>query len=443
MEEPTLATDKKTVESIPAITIRFAGDSGDGMQLVGTRFTDTSALFGNDLATLPSFPAEIRAPQGTIAGVSSFQVQIADFDILTPGDNPEVLVAMNPAALKAHLHDLAPNGMLILNEDAFEEKNITKAGYKLDPRESGELDGYRVFEVPMEKLTKEALKDSEIKGRAVLRSKNMIALGLISWVFNRPLEDTVNWINKKFEKLPEVADANIKTLKTGYNFGITVEAFHHTYVVDKAKLPAGEYTNINGNIGLSWGLVAAAKLSELELFYGSYPITPASDILHELSKHKNFDVITFQAEDEIAAAAATVGASFTGKLAVTGTSGPGLALKSETISLALSAMGSRSFSSRPRIINLILGNFLFNLTKALSNSSMPLSLTILPIKINMNLPFKLNFFLKFKAEILILLFVLKNLVSTPLVPPYPITDIFFGDIDIFFKIYFFNPIEFT
>ena len=329
--------ENKTVESIPAVTIRFAGDSGDGMQLVGTRFTDTSAIFGNDLATLPAFPAEIRAPQGTIAGVSSFQVQIADFDILTPGDNPDVLVAMNPAALKAHLHDLAPNGMLILNEDAFEEKNITKAGYKVDPRQSGELDGYRVFQVPMEKLTKEALEEFDLPGRAVLRSKNMIALGLIAWTFNRPLEDTENWINDKFSKFPEVAKANIKALKTGYNFGITVEAFHHTYVVEKASLPPGEYTNINGNIGLSWGLIAAAKKANLDLFYGSYPITPASDILHELSKHKNFNVITFQAEDEIAAAAASVGASFTGKLAVTGTSGPGLALKSETISLALSA----------------------------------------------------------------------------------------------------------
>ena len=329
--------ENKTVESIPAITIRFAGDSGDGMQLVGTRFTDTSAIFGNDLATLPAFPAEIRAPKGTIAGVSSFQVQIADFDILTPGDNPDVLVAMNPAALKAHLHDLAPNGMLIINEDAFEEKNITKAGYKVDPRESGELDGYRVFGVPMEKLTKEALEEFDLPGRAVLRSKNMIALGLISWTFNRPLEDTENWINDKFSKLPDIAKANIKALKTGYNFGITVEAFHHTYVVEKASLPPGEYTNINGNIGLSWGLIAAAKKADLDLFYGSYPITPASDILHELSKHKNFNVITFQAEDEIAAAAASVGASFTGKLAVTGTSGPGLALKSETISLALSA----------------------------------------------------------------------------------------------------------
>ena len=329
--------ENKTVESIPAITIRFAGDSGDGMQLVGTRFTDTSALFGNDLATLPAFPAEIRAPQGTIAGVSSFQVQIADFDILTPGDNPDVLVAMNPAALKAHLHDLAPNGMLILNEDAFDEKNITKAGYKVDPRESGELDGYRVFGVPMEKLTKEALEEFDLPGRAVLRSKNMIALGLISWTFNRPIEDTENWINAKFSKLPEIAKANVKALKTGYNFGITVEAFHHTYIVEKASLPPGEYTNINGNIGLSWGLIAAAEKADLGLFYGSYPITPASDILHELSKHKNFNVITFQAEDEIAAAAASVGASFTGKLAVTGTSGPGLALKSETISLALSA----------------------------------------------------------------------------------------------------------
>ncbi len=332
-----VSIENKTVESIPAVTIRFAGDSGDGMQLVGTRFTDTSALFGNDLATLPAFPAEIRAPQGTVAGVSSFQVQIADFDILTPGDAPDVLVAMNPAALKAHLQDLTPNGMLILNEDAFDEKNIKKAGYGIDPRESEELDGYRIFQVPMEKLTKEALEEFDLPGRAVLRSKNMIALGLISWTFNRDLKDTENWINEKFKNLPEVAKANIKALKTGYNFGITVEAFHHTYKVDKASLPAGEYTNINGNIGLSWGLIAGAKKANLDLFYGSYPITPASDILHELSKHKNFNVLTFQAEDEIAAAAAAVGASFTGKLAVTGTSGPGLALKSETISLALSA----------------------------------------------------------------------------------------------------------
>ena len=338
-EEPLeeVSIENKTVESIAAVTIRFAGDSGDGMQLVGTRFTDTSALFGNDLATLPAFPAEIRAPQGTVAGVSSFQVQIADFDILTPGDAPDVLVAMNPAALKAHLQDLTPNGMLILNEDAFDEKNIKKAGYEIDPRESEELDGYRIFQVPMEKLTKEALEEFDLPGRAVLRSKNMIALGLISWTFNRDLKDTENWINEKFKNLPEVAKANIKALKTGYNFGITVEAFHHTYKVDKASLPAGEYTNINGNIGLSWGLIAGAKKANLDLFYGSYPITPASDILHELSKHKNFNVLTFQAEDEIAAAAAAVGASFTGKLAVTGTSGPGLALKSETISLALSA----------------------------------------------------------------------------------------------------------
>ena len=328
--------DSKTTEQLPSVTIRFAGDSGDGMQLVGTRFTDTSAVYGNDLATLPSFPAEIRAPQGTIAGVSSFQIQIADFDILTPGDAPDVLVAMNPAALKAHLNDLTPNGMLIINSDAFLDKNFEKAGYASDPRTSGELDGYRVFEVPMEKLTQEALKDSEITGRGVLRSKNMIALGLVAWVFNRPLEDSVTWIENKFKDMPEVADANVKALKTGYNFGITVEAFHHTYTIEKADLPKGEYTNINGNISLSWGLIAAAKKADLNLFYASYPITPASDILHELSKHKNFGVITFQAEDEIAAAAAAVGSSFTGKLAVTGTSGPGLALKSETVSLAVS-----------------------------------------------------------------------------------------------------------
>jgi 2-oxoglutarate ferredoxin oxidoreductase subunit alpha len=324
-----------TKENLPSVTIRFAGDSGDGMQLVGTRFTDTSAIYGNDLATLPSFPAEIRAPQGTVAGISSFQIQIADYDILTPGDAPDVLVAMNPAALKAHLHDLAPNGMLIVNSDAFIEKNFEKAGYATDPRESGELDGYRVFEVPMEKLTQEALKDSPITGRGVLRSKNMIALGLIAWVFNRPLEDSISWIENKFKDTPEVVDANVTALKTGYNFGITVEAFHHTYTVEKANLPKGEYTNINGNISLSWGLIAAAEKAGLNLFYASYPITPASDILHELSKHKNFGVITFQAEDEIAAAASAVGSSFTGKLAVTGTSGPGLALKSETISLAV------------------------------------------------------------------------------------------------------------
>ncbi len=324
-----------TKENLPSVTIRFAGDSGDGMQLVGTRFTDTSAIYGNDLATLPSFPAEIRAPQGTVAGISSFQIQIVDYDILTPGDAPDVLVAMNPAALKAHLHDLAPNGMLIVNSDAFIEKNFEKAGYATDPRESGELDGYRVFEVPMEKLTQEALKDSPITGRGVLRSKNMIALGLIAWVFNRPLEDSISWIENKFKDTPEVVDANVTALKTGYNFGITVEAFHHTYTVEKANLPKGEYTNINGNISLSWGLIAAAEKAGLNLFYASYPITPASDILHELSKHKNFGVITFQAEDEIAAAASAVGSSFTGKLAVTGTSGPGLALKSETISLAV------------------------------------------------------------------------------------------------------------
>ena len=328
--------EDKTTENLPSVTIRFAGDSGDGMQLVGSRFTDTSAIYGNDLATLPSFPAEIRAPQGTIAGVSSFQIQIADFDILTPGDDPDVLVAMNPAALKAHLHDLTPNGMLIINSDAFIDKNFEKAGYASDPRTSGELDSYRVFEVPMEKLTKEALKDSEITGRGVLRSKNMIALGLVAWVFNRPIDDSITWIENKFKDVPAVADANVKALKTGYNFGITVEAFHHTYTIEKADLPEGEYTNINGNISLSWGLITAAKKAGLDLFYGSYPITPASDILHELSKHKNFDVITFQAEDEIAAVAAAVGSSFAGKLAVTGTSGPGLALKSETISLAVS-----------------------------------------------------------------------------------------------------------
>jgi 2-oxoglutarate/2-oxoacid ferredoxin oxidoreductase subunit alpha len=339
VSDDTLTKDRPDLsnrETIDRVIIRFAGDSGDGMQVAGNRFTDDSAVFGNDLATLPSFPAEIRAPAGTLPGVSSFQVQIAAFDILTAGDQPDVLVAMNPAALKDNLADLRPGGTIIINTEAFEPRNLEKAGYQTSPIEDGTLEPYLVIEVPMETLTKEAVKESGVSGRDVLRSKNFFALGLLAWLFNRPLETTISWIEEKFDRKPEVAAANIAAYKSGYNFGFTTEAMKTTYEVLPAQLSPGTYTNITGNTALAWGLVAGAQQSRLPLFYGSYPITPASDILHELSKHKNFGVRTFQAEDEIAAVGSAIGASFAGNLAVTGTSGPGLALKSEGISLAVS-----------------------------------------------------------------------------------------------------------
>ena len=328
-EPPT--TDTETFDKI---VIRFAGDSGDGMQVAGSRFTDASALFGNDLATLPSFPAEIRAPAGTLPGVSSFQVQIADFDILTAGDQPDCLVAMNPAALKKELKDLRQGGTLVVNSDAFDERNLAKAGYESNPLDDGTLDGFRVISVPMDELTKEAVKDSGVSGRSVLRSKNFLALGLLAWLFHRPTEPTVEWARKKFAKTPEVANANIAVFQAGYTLGEATEAAKTTFVIKPAALEPGTYTNINGNSALAWGLIAASKLSGLPLFYGSYPITPASDILHELSRHKNFGVRTFQAEDEIAGVGSAIGAAFAGSLAVTGSSGPGIALKSESISLA-------------------------------------------------------------------------------------------------------------
>ncbi|HEY6629304.1 MAG TPA: 2-oxoacid:acceptor oxidoreductase subunit alpha [Acidimicrobiia bacterium] len=321
-------------ETFDKIVIRFAGDSGDGMQVAGSRFTDASALFGNDLATLPSFPAEIRAPAGTLPGVSSFQVQIADFDILTAGDQPDCLVAMNPAALKKELKDLRQGGTLVVNSDAFDERNLAKAGYTANPLDDGTLDGFRVISVPMDELTKEAVKDSGVSGRSVLRSKNFLALGLLAWLFHRPTEPTVEWARKKFAKTPEVANANIAAFQAGYTLGEATEAAKTTFVIKPAALEPGTYTNINGNSALAWGLIAASKLSGLPLFYGSYPITPASDILHELSRHKNFGVRTFQAEDEIAGVGSAIGAAFAGSLAVTGSSGPGIALKSESISLA-------------------------------------------------------------------------------------------------------------
>lgn len=326
-----------SVTTLDRVVIRFAGDSGDGMQVAGARFTDASAAFGNDLATLPSFPAEIRAPAGTLPGVSSFQVQIADFDILTAGDAPDCLVAMNPAALKKNLADLRRGGTLIVNTEAFDERNLAKAGYESDPTSDDTLAGYRVIKVPMESLTKEAVKDSGVTGRDVLRSKNFFALGLLAWLFNRPTEPTIEWAKTKFKAKPEVAAANVSAFQAGYNFGITTEATRTTFEVKPATLTPGTYTNITGNVALAWGLIAAAEAADLPLFYGTYPITPASDVLHELSRHKNFGVKTFQAEDEIAAMGSVIGASFAGNLAVTGSSGPGIALKSEGISLAFQA----------------------------------------------------------------------------------------------------------
>ena len=316
------------------VVVRFAGDSGDGMQLAGSQFTASSALFGNDLATLPNFPAEIRAPAGTIAGVSAFQVHIAGWDILTPGDHPDCLVTMNPAALKANFDDLNPGALIIANSDAFDERNLEKAGYEANPLEDGSLDAFHVLTAPMEDLTKEALVGSGVTGRAVLRSKNFFALGLVSWMYRRPLDPIEEWVKRKFGPEHAIAKANLAALHAGYNYGITTEEFHHTYEVVAATLPAGEYTNVTGSQALAWGLIAGARAAGLDLFLGSYPITPATPILEVLARRRNFGVKTFQAEDEIAAVGSAVGAAFAGYLGVTTTSGPGLALKSETISLA-------------------------------------------------------------------------------------------------------------
>ena len=318
------------------LVIRFAGDSGDGMQLTGDRFTSASALFGNDLSTFPEFPAEIRAPAGTLAGVSSFQVRIASHEISTPGDAPTVLVAMNPAALKADLHHLVPGGIVIVNTDTFDERNLTKAGYAANPLLDGSLDHFRLVEVPMSSLTTDAVAPLGVKPRDADRSKNFFALGLISWCYSRPVEGTISWIEQRFAKTPLVVASNRAAFTAGYNFGETTELFDHAYTVPAAKLPDGEYTNITGNMALAWGLVAAGHCARLPVFLGSYPITPASDILHELAKHKNFGIRTFQAEDEIAAIGSALGAAFAGHLGVTTTSGPGVALKGETISLAVS-----------------------------------------------------------------------------------------------------------
>jgi 2-oxoglutarate ferredoxin oxidoreductase subunit alpha len=338
MTAPTDFLSKPEVarEEVARVVIRFAGDSGDGMQLAGARFTDASAAFGNDLATLPNFPAEIRAPAGTLPGVSAFQIHIAEHDILTPGDAPDVLVAMNPAALKKNLGDVKPGGTIIVNTDSFEERNFDKAGYTSNPLEDGSLDNYTVLAAPMDELTKEAVKDSGVTGRSVLRSKNFFALGVLAWMFDRPVDVTIKWVEDKFRNNPDVAAANTMAFKAGYNYGITTEAFStRTFSVPPAEMPPGTYTNVIGNQTIAWGLIAGAQAAGLPLFYASYPITPASDVLHELSRLRNFGVRTYQAEDEIAAVGAALGASFAGHLGVTGTSGPGVALKSETISLAL------------------------------------------------------------------------------------------------------------
>ncbi|WP_122816259.1 2-oxoacid:acceptor oxidoreductase subunit alpha [Nocardioides pantholopis] len=329
----------KQVKQLDRVIIRFAGDSGDGMQLTGDRFTQESASFGNDLATLPNFPAEIRAPQGTIPGVSSFQVHFADHDILTPGDAPDVLVAMNPAALKANLMDLPKGATIIVDTHDFTARNLTKAGYDTNPLEDESPDGpladFAVHRVDLTGMTVAAVKEFGLSRKDAARAKNMFALGLLSWMYGRPTESTTAFLTKRFAKVPAIRDANLTAFKAGWYFGETTEAFAVSYEIKPAPVTAGTYRNITGNLALAYGLVAAGVQSGLPVFLGTYPITPASDILHELSKHKSFGIMTFQAEDEIAGIGAAIGASFGGALGVTSTSGPGVALKSEALGLAV------------------------------------------------------------------------------------------------------------
>jgi 2-oxoglutarate ferredoxin oxidoreductase subunit alpha len=322
-------------QKLEKVVIRFAGDSGDGMQLTGDRFTTEAALFGNDLATQPNYPAEIRAPQGTLPGVSSFQIQIADFDILTAGDRPDVLVAMNPAALKANVGDLPRGGLIIVNSDEFTKRNLAKVGYEANPLETDELSDYVVQAVAMTTLTLGAVEPIGATKKDGQRAKNMFALGLLSWMYSRELEHSEIFIREKFSRKPEVAEANVLALRAGWNYGETTEAFGTTYEVSPAKLQSGDYRQISGNTAMAYGLVTAGQLANTQVVLGTYPITPASDILHELSKHKNFNVLTFQAEDEIAGIGAALGASYGGALGVTSTSGPGVALKAEAIGLGV------------------------------------------------------------------------------------------------------------
>jgi 2-oxoglutarate ferredoxin oxidoreductase subunit alpha len=325
----------KKTEILDDVVIRFAGDSGDGMQLTGMQFTNTTALAGNDLSTLPDYPAEIRAPAGTLFGVSSFQLHFSSWDILTPGDHPDVLIAMNPAALKVHLKDLKSGGLILVNTDSFDDKNLQLAGYTSNPLTDGSLANYRMIDVPITKLTLNALQGIGLTQKEMVRCKNFFALGVMYWMYSRAMEPTEKWIQEKFQKEPKVAEANLKALKAGYYYGDTTEAFASRFDVKPARLKPGLYRNITGNEATALGLVAASQKAGIPLYYASYPITPASDILHNLSLYKDFGVKTFQAEDEIAAAGAAIGASYAGNLAVTGTSGPGAALKSESISLGI------------------------------------------------------------------------------------------------------------
>ncbi|MCA1578272.1 MAG: 2-oxoacid:acceptor oxidoreductase subunit alpha [Acidobacteria bacterium] len=334
--EPPVTQPDKHLEELETVTIRFAGDSGDGMQLTGTQFTNTSAVVGNDISTLPDFPAEIRAPAGSLPGVSGFQLNFSSQDIKTPGDQPNVLVAMNPAALKVNLPDLEEGGTLIINIDSFTPENLKYANYATNPLDDNSLAGYRVHKLPITTLNMNALKGNvDLSRKEIDRSKNFFALGVLYWLYDRPMENTLNWIRAKFAKSPELAKANEIALKTGYNFADTTEVFTTHFTVKKAQIAPGKYRKITGNEATALGFIAASQISGRPLFYGSYPITPASDILHELSRHKSFGVKTFQAEDEIAAVCAAIGASFAGQIGLTGTSGPGVALKQEAIGLAV------------------------------------------------------------------------------------------------------------
>ena len=332
----TTAKVKKQQEILEAVVIRFVGDSGDGMQLTGTQFSDTSAMFGNDIATFPNYPAEIRAPQGSLYGVSGFQVHIGSIEISTPGEDLDLLVCMNPAALKTNLSALKAGHTIIIDTDSFTKKNLEKALYASNPLEDGSLNNYRVIEVAMTSLTKEALKDVEgLDNKSITRSKNMFALGMVYWMYDRDMNHTLEFFDKKFKNKPSIAEANSKVLKTGFYFAETLELIPNSFTISPSKMPKGTYRIINGNQATAWGFLAAAEKSGLELFLGSYPITPASDILHELVKHKHFGVKAFQAEDEIAGITSSIGASFAGDFAITTTSGPGLALKGEAVGLAM------------------------------------------------------------------------------------------------------------
>ena len=335
MSAKTSESGDKPIQSIQRATVRFAGDSGDGMQLSGTQFTNTSAVYGNDVSTLPDFPAEIRAPAGTVYGVSGFQLHFSSDDIHTPGDQVDTLVVMNPAALKVNLRDLKAGGIILANEDGFTAPNLKLAGFQSNPLEDGSLAGYRVFQVPMSNATTHAVAELGVVGRDALRCKNFFALGLVCWLYSRPLDSVVEFLNSKFKGDEKMRDANLRVLHSGYYFGETAEMFQNNFQVKPAVLPKGLYRQVRGNEALALGLVAACHLAKKTLFYGSYPITPASDILHELARHKDFGVRTVQAEDEIAAICTAIGASFGGSLGVTASSGPGIALKGEAMGLAM------------------------------------------------------------------------------------------------------------